>query len=116
GPEQGELLARGLGHDFAAHEIGISLVDTLEVPRRLEPVDQNPDRNARRAAVAGGSVGDRLAPAEAGMRERLAKGLGEGTGETGEHFALNAAWQVRAGPSGRKEELRNACVVLLGHE
>src|SRR3569832_672715 len=114
GAQERELLAGGLGNDFAAHQIGVAAVDALEVPGRLELVNKDADADAGVAALAGRAVGYGLAAAEAGMRQGLAERLGVTAGQTREDLPLDAPREVGAGAAGRQEKLRYAGVMLFG--
>ena len=72
-------------------------------------------RDAGGAAFTGRAIGDGLAAAKAGMGQRLAQGLGQVAAQPREHLALGLARQIGAGPARRQEELRYACVALVGH-
>ncbi len=112
GAEEGILVGRRAGGGLGADEVAVALEDAGEVARRGEGVDDDADRDAGAAALAGRAVGDVLAAAEAALGEDVVEGGGAIADEMGEDLALGAAGQVRAGGGRRQVELRSFGRVL----
>ena len=110
------ILFRGRGCDaHFAGDIGIALANTSQTAGRAKFVDQDTNRNAGAAVFAGRAVGDRLAAAEAALRQKIVEVSGALADQMGKDLAFLAAGEIGAGGWRGQIELRRVARVL-GHD
>ena len=105
--EQRILLGRGVRPIAdSADEVRFARLHPAHRAAGLERVDQDTDRDAGPAALAGRPVGDVLAAAEAALAEDIEQRRRPLADEMGEHLPLRLARQIRAGRRRGEKELR----------
>ena len=95
-----------------ADDVGIAGQNFAEIARGTEFVGDHPHRDAGAALVAGRTVGDRLAAAEAAMGQQIIEVGGLFADQMREHLALVSTRQVRAGGWGGQVELGGVAGML----
>ena len=103
--EQRVLLARRFVGRCVADDVGIGAQHPLLAGAGTEVGDQDPDRDAGAAVLAGRPVGDRLRATEAGLGQRVVQAHGASADEMREHLPLLRPRQIGAGRRGGEIEL-----------